>query len=267
MFDVELSVAGEAARRGGDILLRMMGDSHRIIKKGDIDLVTEADLASEKAILESIRRHFPGDAILAEESGKQGVKGPRTWLVDPLDGTTNYAHGFPFFAVSVGLEIENEVVMGVVYNPCMGEFFEAVAGMGAFLNGNPIQVSGTLGFEESLLATGFPYDVHERPGRVLSLLEKILTRAQGVRRLGSAALDLCYVAAGRLDGFWEEDLKPWDTAAGVAMVREAGGRLSTFHGGPYTPHMQTVVASNGWIHEEMVAITRGSGQNGEVVSR
>lgn len=256
MFDEELSVAGEAARRGGDILLRMLGDAHHIVKKGDIDLVTEADLAAEKAVLEFISRHFPEDAILAEESGRQGVKGVRTWLVDPLDGTTNYAHEFPFFAVSIALEVENEVVLGVVHNPFMDEFFEAAKGQGAFLNGKAIHVSQTSGLEESLLATGFPYDVHERPERVMALLEKMLTRAQGVRRLGSAALDLCYVAAGRLDGFWEEDLKPWDTAAGDVIVREAGGRLSTFSGGRYTPYMGTVVASNGWIHDEMVAVTK-----------
>lgn len=257
MFDEELAIAGEAARRGGDMLLRMMGDAHHIVKKGDIDLVTEADLAAEKAILSYIASHFPQDGILAEESGSQGAKGGRTWLIDPLDGTTNYAHGFPFFAVSIALAIENEVVLGVVHNPFLDESFEAAKGQGAFLNGKAIHVSGTGRLEESLLATGFPYDVHERPERVMALLEKMLTRAQGVRRMGSAALDLCYVAAGRLDGFWEEDLKPWDTAAGDVMVREAGGRITTFSGGTYTPYLQTVVASNGRIHDRMVAVTGG----------
>jgi len=256
MFEEELSVAKAAARRGGDILLRMLGDAHHIVKKGKIDLVTEADLAAEKTILELIAGHFPEDAILAEESGKQGAKGSRTWLIDPLDGTTNFAHGFPFFAVSIALENEDDVVLGVVYNPFMDELFEAVKDKGAFLNGVSLQVSGTDRLDESLLATGFPYDVHKRPERVMPLLEKMLTRVQGVRRLGSAALDLCYVAAGRMDGFWEEDLKPWDTAAGVVIVREAGGRLTTFSGEPYTPYMPTMVASNGWIHEGMVAVTR-----------
>jgi myo-inositol-1(or 4)-monophosphatase len=257
MFAKESAVAGKAARAAGKILRRMLGNAHHIVKKGEIDLVTEADLAAEKAILEIVGRSFPHDAILAEEAGRQGAEaGRRTWLIDPLDGTTNYAHRFPFFAVSIALEIENEVAMGVVYNPCMDEFFEAEKGKGAFLNGEALQVSGTGRLEESLLATGFPYDVHERPERVMALLEGMLVRAQGIRRLGSAALDLCYVAAGRLDGFWEQDLKPWDTAAGDVIVREAGGRLATFDGGPYTPYLRSVVASNGWIHDEMVEVTK-----------
>lgn len=235
--------------------MAMLGNAHHIVKKGEIDLVTEADIAAEKAIIEIIHRHFPGDAILAEEEGRQGSAGTRTWLVDPLDGTTNYAHGFPFFAVSIALEMEGKVVMGVVYNPRMGEFFEARRGEGARLNDRPIRVSETRGLKDALLATGFPYDVHDRPEGVVSLLQEMLVRAQGIRRLGSAALDLCYVAAGRLDGFWEEDLKPWDTAAGDVIVREAGGRLTTFQGEAYTPHLKSVVASNGHVHEEMVAVT------------
>lgn len=256
MFDKESSVAGEAARAAGEILMRMLGDAHHIVKKGEIDLVTEADLAAEKRVLEIVGRNFPGDAILAEETGRQNAEGARTWLIDPLDGTTNYAHRFPFFAVSIALEIENEVVLGVVYNPYIEEFFEAAKGKGAFLNGEPLRVSGTDRLQESLIATGFPYDVHERPERVMSLLEKMIVRAQGIRRLGSAALDLCYVAAGRLDGFWEEDLKPWDTAAGDVILREAGGRLAAFDGGPYTPYLRSLVASNGWIHDEMLEVTK-----------
>jgi myo-inositol-1(or 4)-monophosphatase len=255
MFDRESAVAGEAARAAGDRLMRMLGNTHQIIKKGEIDLVTEADLAAEKAILEVVGQAFPGDAMLAEEAGKQGAKAARTWLIDPLDGTTNYAHGFPFFAVSIALEIENEVVMGVVYNPCMDEFFGAAKGKGAFLNGEALQVSETGRIGESLLATGFPYDVHERPERVMAMLERMLVRAQGIRRLGSASLDLCYVAAGRMDGFWEEDLKPWDTAAGEIIVREAGGKVTTFAGKPYTPYLDTVLASNGFIHDDMLELT------------
>ena len=153
-----------------------------------------------------------------------------------------------------GLEIE--VVMGVVYNPYMKEFFSAEKGRGAFLNGEVLKVSRTGSMNEALLVTGFPYDVHERPDGVVTLLKDMLVRAQGVRRIGSAALDLCYVAAGRMDGFWEEDLKPWDTAAGDVIVREAGGRLNTFEGKPYTPYSKSVVASNGWIHEQILAVTR-----------
>ena len=256
MYAKELEIAKEACREAGVILRSRMGKVHEISKKGEIDLVTEADLAAEKTILKIIGRHFPDDAILAEETGKQGPAGARTWIIDPLDGTTNYAHGFPFFAVSIALETGSQGVVGLVYNPGMDELFEAVKGKGAFLNGAPLQTSGTKSIKESLLATGFPYDVHQRSEEVVSLLHKMLTRAQGIRRLGSAALDLCYVAAGRLDGFWEEDLKPWDTAAGNIIVGEAGGRLTTYDGRPYTPYQKTVVASNGWIHGEMTAVTR-----------
>ena len=254
MLEKETSVAREAARAAGKILSRMLGNTHHIIKKGEIDLVTEADLAAERIILEIVGHNFPKDNILSEEAGRRDEASKRTWLIDPLDGTTNFAHCFPFFAVSIALEIENEVVLGVVYNPYMNEFFEAAKGKGAYLNGEPLRVSATFSLQESLLATGFPYDIHERPEKVVGLLEKMIVRAQGIRRLGSAALDLCYVAAGRLDGFWEESLKPWDTGAGDIMVREAGGRLTSFEGKPYHPYLKSVVASNGLIHDEMVRV-------------
>lgn len=254
MFDRESGVAKEAARAGGRILMEMLGNSHDIVKKGPIDLVTEADLAAEKRVLEILGQRFPGDAVLSEEAGKREAPSHRTWLVDPLDGTTNYAHGFPFFAVSIALEIEAEVVLGVVYNPLMEEFFEAEKGKGALLNGQSIRVSETAALSDSLLATGFPYDVHQGPEKVMGLLEKMIMRAQGVRRLGSAALDLCYVAAGRLDGFWEQDLKPWDTGAGEIIVKEAGGRITDFFGNAYTPYLHTLTASNGRIHEAMVDV-------------
>lgn len=254
MFEKELAVAREAAKAAGKILSRMLGNTHHIMKKGEIDLVTEADLAAEKIILEIVDHSFSRDNILSEEAGRRDEASNRTWLIDPLDGTTNYAHRFPFFAVSIALEIENEVVLGVVYNPYMNEFFEAAKGNGAYLNGETLRVSATTTLQESLIATGFPYDVHERSEGVLKLLEKMIVRAQGIRRLGSAALDLCYVAAGRLDGFWEESLKPWDTGAGDIILREAGGRLSTFGGGPYNPYLGSVVASNGLIHDEMVRV-------------
>lgn len=254
MFKKESAVAREAARAAGKILSRMLGNTHHIVKKGEIDLVTEADLAAEKIILEIVGHNFPKDNILSEEAGRRDEASNRTWLIDPLDGTTNFAHRFPFFAVSIALEIESEVVLGVVYNPYMNEFFEAAKGKGAYLNGETLRVSATTALQESLLATGFPYDVHERSEGVLKLLEKMIVRAQGIRRLGSAALDLCYVAAGRLDGFWEESLKPWDTGAGDIIVREAEGRLTTFGGEPYNPYLGSVVASNGLIHDEMLEV-------------
>ena len=256
MFEKELAVAREAAKAAGKILSRMLGNTHHIMKKGEIDLVTEADLAAEKIILEIVSNKFPKDNILAEEAGRRDEASNRTWLIDPLDGTTNFAHRFPFFAVSIALEIEKEIVMGVVYNPYMNEFFEAAKGNGAYLNGELLRVSATFSLQESLLATGFPYDVHERSEGVLKLLEKMIVRAQGIRRLGSAALDLCYVAAGRLDGFWEESLKPWDTGAGDVIVRQAGGRLTNFGGEPYNPYLGSVAASNGLIHNEMLEVLR-----------
>ena len=254
MFDKELAVAREAAGAAGKILSRMLGNTHHIVKKGEIDLVTEADLAAEKIILEIVSHNFPKDNILSEEAGRRDESSNRTWLIDPLDGTTNFAHCFPFFAVSIALEIDNEVVLGVVYNPYMNEFFEAAKGKGTYLKGEQLRVSKTSTLKESLLTTGFPYDVYERPEKVVGLLEKMIVRAQGIRRLGSAALDLCYVASGRLDGFWEESLKPWDTGAGDIIVREAGGRLTTFWGEPYHPYLKSVVATNGLIHDEMIRV-------------
>lgn len=257
MWEKETAIAHQAARASGRILNRMFGHVDHITKKGEIDLVTEADLEAEKTILEILWRHFPHDNILSEEAGSAGRSSQRTWLVDPLDGTTNFAHGFPFFAVSIALEVENEIVLGVVYNPLMGEYFEAVKGMGAYLNKKPLHVSKTPTLGESLLGTGFPYNIHEMPERVMELFRKMVVLAQGVRRPGSAALDLCYVAAGRLDGFWEEDLKPWDTAAGVAIVKEAGGTLTTFKGEPYSPYLKSIVAANPFIHSAIINALNG----------
>jgi len=252
MWEKELAIVREAARVTGKILGRMFGQVYNITKKGDIDLVTEADLKAEKTILEILERHFPGDNILSEEAGSNCKTSDRTWLIDPLDGTTNFAHGFPFFAVSIALEVEKEIVLGVVYNPYMQEYFEAVKGMGAYLNERPLKVSETPTLGESLLGTGFPYNIHEKPERVMEVFAKMVVLAQGVRRPGAAALDLCYVAAGRLDGFWEEGLKPWDTAAGAVIVKEAGGTLTTFEGEPYNPYLETIVATNNLIHSAMV---------------
>lgn len=252
MWEKEIDVACRAAEEAGSTLNRLFGRVKYIKKKGEIDLVTEADLQSERVILDIINRYFPQDSILTEEAGEFNHLSERVWIIDPLDGTTNFAHSFPVFAISIALEAKGELVLGVVYNPYMGEFFEAAKGMGAFLNKKPIKVSETRTLEESLLATGFPYDVHERPERVMDLLKKMIVRAQGVRRPGSAAIDLCYVAAGMFDGFWEERLKPWDTAAGVVIVREAGGKVSTYEGDPFTPHLKSIVAANPFIHQAML---------------
>jgi myo-inositol-1(or 4)-monophosphatase len=257
MWEKEIDVASQAAMATGNILSRMCGQVDHITKKSDIDLVTEADLQAEKIILRILRRHFPHDNIISEEAGNDGQGSKRTWLVDPLDGTTNFAHAFPFFAVSIALEVEEEIVLGIVYNPCMREYFEAVAGKGAYLNKKPLHVSKTSSLGESLLGTGFPYTIHDEPERVMELFEKMIVLAQGVRRPGSAALDLCYVAAGRFDGFWEEGLKPWDTAAGVVIVKEAGGTLTTFEGEPYNPYLKSIVAANPLIHGAMIHTLNG----------
>jgi myo-inositol-1(or 4)-monophosphatase len=261
MWDKELRVAGEAARDAGHVFNRMFGRVNQIVNKGDIDLVTEADLEAEQSILKIICGHFPRDNVLSEETGLHGEISDRTWLVDPLDGTTNFAHGFPFFAVSIALEIEKEIVLGIVYNPYMEEYFQAAKGMGAYLNNKPIQVSKTQTLKESLLATGFPYDIHEKSETVMDLFKKILVRAQGVRRPGSAAIDMCYVAAGRFDGFWESDLKPWDTAAGTIIVKEAGGKLSTYEGNPYDPYKKSIVAANPFIHDAVIKVLMDNGSS------
>ena len=254
MWKKELEVACNAAETAGKILSPMFGRVKHVIKKGSIDLVTEADLEAEKSILKIIRHNFPKDNILSEEAGKHTNSSERTWLVDPLDGTTNFAHGFPFFAVSIALEVKNEIVLGVVYNPYLDEHFVAAKGTGSYLNKKQVQVSKTQGLGESLLATGFPYNIHEKSEKVLELFKKMITRAQGLRRPGSAAIDMCYVAAGRLDGFWESDLKPWDTAAGTIILKEAGGKISTFDGKPYSPYLKSIVAANPCIHDEMLRV-------------
>lgn len=254
MWERELNTARESVKAGGEILRRLFGQGHRIMKKGHIDLVTDADLKVESTILKTIRQNFPTDTLLSEEAGRKPKDSRRTWIVDPLDGTTNFVHGFPFFAISIALEIEKEIVLGVVYNPLMEEHFEAVKGMGAYLNEMPIQISRTADLEESLLATGFAYDIHENPHGVLRRFQRMIVRAQGIRRPGSAAIDLCYVAAGKLDGFWEEGLKPWDTAAGFLIVREAGGKVTTMAGETFSPYLRTIVAANPFIHETMIEL-------------
>lgn len=252
MLQKELQAAREAAGLAGDILIRMSKQTNRIKMKGEIDLVTEADILAEKAILGLIKGRFSNDAVLSEESQAHAGSSGRTWIVDPLDGTVNFAHGFPCFAVSIALEIDGELVLGVVRDPVREEQFEAVRGQGAFLNGEPIAVSKCMKLNDSLLCTGFPYDIRDEPEQVLRLFRTMILRARGIRRPGSAAIDLCFVAAGRADGFWEEKLHPWDSAAGVLLVREAGGVVTTFEGNAYRPGDPSLVAGNPSVHRAMI---------------
>jgi myo-inositol-1(or 4)-monophosphatase len=255
-FEKELSVARQAALEAGALLKNFLGRVTQIGHKSETDLVTEADLQSEQLILESLRRHFPEDMFLTEETGQHGHGSKRMWLIDPLDGTINFTHELPFFAVSVAFQVQAETMLGVVYSPRTQELFEGVKGAGAFLNQRPITVSKTTKLIDSLLATGFPHTVHQNPGEVMKRFGNLAVRGQAIRRMGSAALDLCYVAAGRFAGFWEQDLKPWDTAAGALLVEEAGGRVTDFEGNPFNPFLKTVLASNSLIHEDLLAALR-----------
>jgi len=248
------STARLAADRAGSILKRRWHEHGRVdVKSSAIDLVTDVDRACEAAILDVICSTFPDHAVLAEESGARGEH-EFLWLVDPLDGTTNFAHGYPQVAISVALRRGLQTVLGVVYDPIREELFVARRGGGAFLNDRPLRVSSTASLASSLLASGFPYDRREHAVFYLSFFKAFMLRTQGIRRSGSAALDLCWVAAGRVDGFWEWKLKPWDTAAGALLVEEAGGRVSDFRGGRFNAFGEQTLASNGWIHEEMLEL-------------
>lgn len=248
-----------AAHHAGCILNGLLGRLSNIRKKGAIDLVTEADLASEKAVIDVIRHVFPDHAILAEESGLTGGgKGGHQWIIDPLDGTTNFAHGLPQFCVSIAHSLDGEPDFGVVLNPATGELFLGQRGHGAFLNGRPIHVSATETVADALLVTGFPYDFQEILPEVLGRLRECLVAARAMRRFGSAALDLCYVACGRFDGFWEQRLKPWDTAAGIVIAREAGAQVTDFDGGRFTVDRPSILATNGRVHAEMITLLRVS---------
>jgi myo-inositol-1(or 4)-monophosphatase len=249
-----LSVASEAALMAGGILRDNIHGMREITLKGDINLVTEMDMRSEQAVVETLLASFPGHGIIAEEGTRVLNGSGFTWIIDPLDGTTNYAHGYPCFSVSIALEQEDEIVLGVVYDPMREELFTAQKEKGAFLNGKPIKVSGIDTLIKSLLATGFPYDRKLSEKNNLDHFHDLLMASQEVRRDGSAALDLCSVASGRFDGFWELKLKPWDVAAGSLIVREAGGRISDFSGKKFSIHDDEVLASNGKIHGLMVEI-------------
>jgi myo-inositol-1(or 4)-monophosphatase len=243
------------ARQAGDILRRGYGLRHQVDNKGVIDLVTEVDRQSEAFLLGEIRRRFPGHRILAEESGSQAGDDCCLWLIDPLDGTVNYAHGVPVFSVSIALQVDGALRLGVVFDPLRDECFSAENGKGAWLNREPIHVAQARELGTSLLVTGFPYDIRENPENNLDHYARFSLVTQGVRRLGSAALDLSYVACGRFDGYWELRLSPWDVAAGALIAAEAGAVVSDVAGGPdYLPNADSILAANPLIHEQMMAI-------------
>lgn len=250
-------VARQAAERAGQILRERWLQSNRIdLKSSAVDLVTDADRASEAAILEILGSAFPEHAVLAEESGSHG-ENEFQWLVDPLDGTTNFAHSYPHISISLALNRAGETIFGLVHDPLREEIFTASRGGGAFCNGSPIRVTATPTLATSLLATGFPYDRARWADLYLSYFKAFMMRTHGIRRAGSAALDLCWVGAGRIDGYWEWKLKPWDTSAGALIVSEAGGQVSDFQGARFDPRGNQCLASNGRIHQEMLEVMRG----------
>lgn len=245
-----------AAYQAADVLRSKFGHISQARKKSVIDLVTEADTSSEKCILQVIRAAFPDHSILAEESGQDARDGSLVWIVDPLDGTTNFAHQIGWYAVSIAFAVEGKVLVGVVLNPVTGELFTATAGSGAACNHHPIRVSSVAALSDSLLVTGFPYNIRENLDSIVTRFRRCLKAAQGIRRLGSAALDLCYVACGRFEGFWEEYLKPWDTAAGVLIAREAGAHVTDFSNRHHTLAGCETLATNGRIHEEILQLLK-----------
>ena len=257
---IYLATAVEAVLRAGATQMARFGGSIRVEKKGAIDLVTEIDLEIERGFRAMIADRFPDHDVLGEEFGA-GAARERTprfcWVFDPIDGTTNYAHGLPIFCSSLALEVDGEPLVAAVYDPSRKELFTAERGQGARLNGQPLRVSTAASLIDSLLVTGFHYDVQKDPGEVITLFGAFISRARAVRRLGSAALDLCYVAAGRFDGFWEKKLQAWDIAGGALIVMEAGGRVTTMAGGRYGSREGSVLATNGRIHDEMLATIRG----------
>lgn len=250
------SFAIRVAKKSGRVLRAHLGRVQKVGYKGAVNLVTEMDLLSEKFITNEIRKHYPHHGILAEEKAHHKGDSSYRWVIDPLDGTTNYAHGYPVFAVSIGLEKDGEIILGVVYDPSRDELFAGEKGKGAHLNGRRIRVSSVRRLSRSLLATGFPYDIRDSSVNNFDHFRNFALRVHAVRRAGSAALDLCYVAAGRFDGFWEMKLGPWDMAAGSLIVREAGGKVTDFRGQPIHLEGEQVLASNGKIHREMIEVLK-----------
>jgi myo-inositol-1(or 4)-monophosphatase len=260
---VYLATAIEAALDAGRIQRTAFRRPFEVSKKGVIDLVTEIDLAVERNFRELIALRFPSHAVLGEEGplindAPRAEPSPWRWIIDPIDGTTNFAHGIALFCVSIALEVEGRVEVGVVYDPIGEELFTAERGVGAWLNGLPIAVSSRAELIDALLCTGFPYTIRDRHQELVAVFADFLARARAVRRLGSAALDLCYVAAGRFDGFWEAELHPWDTAAAALVVEEAGGRVTGYQGQAFSPFNGQIVASNGRLHDDMLAVLRAA---------
>jgi len=250
--------AAALAMEAGSFLKGKFNTAHDITYKGEIDLVTEADRGCEALLIERIENVFPGHGILAEETRGAAERKEFTWIIDPLDGTTNYAHHYPVFCVSIALQRGGEVIAGAICNPMLGELFVAEKSKGAFLNGQRLAVSKTTELTRSLLSTGFPYDIRVNPDNNINYFNALALRAQAIRRAGAAALDLAYVAAGRFDGFWELKLHPWDTAAGCLLVTEAGGRVTDLCGGPFNIYSPHVLATNGRIHEAMAEILKNT---------
>lgn len=251
--DALLAIAVDAARQAGEVLQECARVGFRVEHKNVLNLVTDADCRAEQCIIEIIEKSFPSHRILSEERGlaRQSLS-PFQWIIDPLDGTTNFAHGFPAYCVSIGVEHEGRGLIGVVFDPTRDELFTARRGKGAFRNDTPISVSAVDHLDRALLVTGFGYDIRETPNNNLDHFVRFALKAQGLRRTGTAALDLCYVASGRFDGFWEVALNPWDMAAGIVIVEEAGGKVTNFKGEAHSIYGKELVASNGRIHHAML---------------
>lgn len=253
-WETYLKAAQEAAHRAGELLSEQRSSTPSISYKGAVDLVTESDKQSQDVIVSHLSEHFPEHDFLAEEGLSEKRGSEFCWIIDPLDGTTNFAHGFPVFSISIALQRLGKTCVGVVFDPTRREMFSAQRGGGGELNGHRISVSATSELDHSLLATGFPYDIRESRDNNLDHFADFAVRAQAIRRCGSAALDLCYVACGRFDGFWELKLAAWDVAAGLLMVSEAGGRVTDFTGGHPDPSGREAVASNGLIHDSLLRV-------------